>query len=449
MNPKKPEEYRPINALPALEKIIEKVVYFQLHKYFEKSRILTKFQSGFRKAHSCESAFQYLLNDWRKAVDNNSTVAVVFLDLKRAFETVDRIKLIKKLQGVGVGGTVLQWVKNYLTGRKQQVKCKDMLSDHKFVNIGVPQGSILGPLLFIFYINDIINVMQHCKLHMFADDTIVYIEDDKNNHDNMIKLLNKDLIVVEAWLRANKLKLNINKTKVMILAREVVYKKFVDENVVILIDDSVIEVVNEIKYLGFIIDRHLKFRGHIDYLCKKIAMKVGVLSRCSRFLTVFGRLTVFNTIILPHYLYSALVIYIADKADIHRLQVLQNKAMRFILKCSRLTRVNDMLCRLHWLNVYQFSKFQTLVFIHKMRLGVVPSYLSESTQTFDSIHRYNTRGKCDFYLDHKNRKSGQNSVFFKGLYEYNNLNSNLKKMPIHRFKREVKDLLFNNSVNLN
>ena len=169
----KAEEFRPINMLAAIEKILEKVVYVQILQFVIENNLICKFQSGFREGHSCESALQYVINEWKEACDLGKVTGIVFLDLKRAFETVDRDRLLKKLKEYGLDGAVHKWLCSYLSGRMQKVKYDEYVSTASSINVGIPQGSILGPLLFILYINDMADLFSNCCYHLFADTFIL------------------------------------------------------------------------------------------------------------------------------------------------------------------------------------------------------------------------------------------------------------------------------------
>lgn len=333
------EEYRPINTLKTCEKIIEKVVKEQLEYYIEQNRILSEYQSGFRKKHSCESAVNNVINRW-KYTDKNKKIMPLFLDFKRAFETIDRNILLEKLAKYGIQGKELNWFKSYLTDRKQKTKVNNVTSrtiDNKY---GVPQGSILGALLFILYINDLPNILKNSEIIMYADDTLIFTEAD--TEQTCRENLEQDMLNINNWLKMNKLKLNESKTKLM----EINMNNSEDFK----INDEIIEKVDNIKYLGFIIDKDLKLKNHIDYICRKIGKKIGFFKRIRNKVSTLTAITIYNTIIKPHFEYGSTILYTCcNKQQISRLQKLQNKSMRAILKCNRYTPTISMLDALKWL----------------------------------------------------------------------------------------------------
>lgn len=431
------DEFRPINTLPTESKLVEKIVTNQLEKFISEGEILIREQSAFRKNHGCESAIQYTIEEWKNSIDENLCTAVVFLDLKRAFETISRERLLDKLCKCGIGGRVYKWFKNYLTDRKQIVKIGDTYSDEKDINYGVPQGSVLGPLLFVLYMNDIGDVIKYCRFHLFADDMLLFIVG--KDKCEMERRINEDLQHIWGWLNTNKLKINVKKTKAMVIGTRSCLRSMIGNNGLnIEIEGQQIEIVERFKYLGVIIDPELKFNQHVDYVCKKISKKLGVLRRCSGYLSLWSRKLVYNTIVLPHFNYMSSILYLANKTDKRRLQLLQNRGMRAILKCSRYTSVRNMLGRLQWLKVDDLLEVAVMKFVHKCKLKEQPEYCVEKLTTFNQVHGYHTRHGGDFIVGHKNKKQSQNSVFYRALLTYNKLPQKLKECKnMKTFKNEI------------
>ena len=210
-----PNNYRPISILPVVSKIIEKVIFKQLYEYLTHNNLLTVSQHGFRPMHSTLTALLEATNNWYLNIDDGLINSVLFLDLKKAFDTVDHSILLKKLQLYGLDPHAVQWFKSYLSNRFQSTYVNGTLSDYLPVSCGVPQGSVLGPLLFLIYIND----LQECELSssalMYADDTSLTLS--AYDPATLEEKLNKDLDEVQKWLKSNKLTLNVKKTKYMII----------------------------------------------------------------------------------------------------------------------------------------------------------------------------------------------------------------------------------------
>jgi len=431
----KANEFRPINVLPTFEKILETVVYKQLIKYLDDNNILVPEQSGFRESHSCETALQCVLNEWKLNCDNQQKTGVAFLDFKRAFETIDRNFLSKKLNNYGLKCNVLKWFKSYLTDRTQQVKFNNVTSSKRKTIYGVPQGSILGPILFLIYINDLNKVLKYCKCKMFADDTIIYYSSsDSIEIENKI---NYDLNNLAIWLKSNTISLNVSKTKFMLVRG--VQASMPNVNCNIKIENEKIENVNVIKYLGVMIDKHLNFREHIGYIIKKISKKVNFLFRIGDSVSPLTRTIIYKSIVAPHFDYCSTIFLSIGETELDLLQKAQNRAMRAIIRCSKFTPIKQMLNALYFVNVRQRIVLNTLIFVHKMKLKLSPSYLAESLKLVGEIHTYNTRQRGNIHITKRNQTTSQHTLMYSGFKIYNELPKNIKSIDnVNTFRREAK-----------
>ena len=198
-----------ISLLPLISKLIEKIVHNRIYKHCEDNNILDARQGGFRPNHSTCKTTAFFLNDIYKAINGNKILIATYIDAMKAFDTVNHSILLQKAECYGISGFTLNWLRNYLTERYQCTVANDVISDKKLITCGVPQGSVCGPLLFLIYINDIANVLDHCKVSLYADDTVIYIEN--NNVKNAIDLLQCDLDNLSNWCTRNKLTINSKK----------------------------------------------------------------------------------------------------------------------------------------------------------------------------------------------------------------------------------------------
>lgn len=432
------KEFRPINLLPCLEKMIEKIAYNQFNEFIIQNDILKSHQSGFRKSHSCESAINDIMFEWKMAINDNKSILAVFLDLQRAFETIEPDILINKLENIGVREKATEWFISYLTERKQKVKFNEIISDEICNSLGVPQGSILGPLLFNIYINDLGNCLEYCRIKMFADDTLIFIVcEDVYEACNKI---NDDLQALFKNLCRHKLKLNVNKTKSMLITN----KKLIDiSRIVIKINDEKIELVNEIKYLGIIIDNKLNFEANVNHICRKLGCKVNVLSRLRYQLNCQQKISVYKTIIEPHFKYCSTILFLSKQSDINRLQLIQNKCMRNILRVDRASHQKDMLNALKFLSVEQIIKFNTLVFVYKIVNGIAPIYLSNKiVYNYENERKNTLRNRNNIELMTAKKKGSQNSLFYRGVELFNNLPNYVKNEPnLEKFKNSLYDVI--------
>ena len=434
----KVQEFRPINKLPVYEKVLEIMVQKQLVNYLENSGLIQECQSGFRAKHSCETALQWVISSWKKIIGEGKLIGVVFLDLRRAFEVVNRDILINKLERFGLKGNVLKWFKSYLENRTQRVKFNGRLSNAIRVDLGVPQGSVLGPLLFLLYINDITDVISDkCVIRLFADDALIYTTG--HSSQEISDKLNEQIMKVETWLDKNRLTVNISKTKIMVIRG--VRRRAVEEVVKVKMNDQILEVVSEIKYLGIIIiDKNLNFSAHIDYIIRKAGGKLGVMRRVSAGLSRDMRCTVYRTIVAPLFEYCASIFVGLSETNVQRLQKLQNQGMRIILRCDRRERIVNMLEALQFMSIKERIEYNICMLIYKIVNGLCPRYLSREVELVQSRSNVRTRQRNNIYIDRCRSREEQKMLLHDGFKMFTNLPSKIK---MERNLRDFKRLLVN------
>ena len=270
--------YRPVSLLPVLSKVFERLMYNRLISFLENNKILFKNQFGFRKQHSTYMALMVLLDKIVKALENGEFVVGTYLDFSKAFDMVDHSILLVKLEYYGIRGIALDWFKSYLAGRKQYVTYNGTSSSTKVIKCGVPQGSILGPLLFLLYINDLPNVCKSTNPVLYADDTNLFL-----NGKNLIDLqttINSELAEISTWLKINKC-LNVKKTHHMIFT----HKRKIQPNVALSIEGHPIDEVDNTKFLGVYLDNKINWKKHISYISGKVARGIGLIIKARKMLT--------------------------------------------------------------------------------------------------------------------------------------------------------------------
>ena len=254
-------------------------------------------------------------------MDSKKLGCGLFIVLKKAFDTVNHEILVQKLEHYGIRGKALDWFNSYLTGRMQFTFCNGKRSELRTITCGVPQGSVLGPLLFLLYINDLPNISSKLKFYLFADDTNIFYEG--SNLDVLERTVNKELKKLSLWLNANRLALNISKTNFVIFAA----KNKPLQNVTLLINKEAIQQVQYVKYLGILIDSQLTFAQHISSVVKKVSRVTGLMYRIRNCVTNQTMKMIYYSLIYSYLLYGLPIWGNADDVHITPLYTLQKKAI--------------------------------------------------------------------------------------------------------------------------
>ena len=280
-------------------------MYSQIDNFFKTQRHLYDNQYGFRTEHSTEFSALELADRVITSMDHNETPINIYLDLSKAFDTLDHEILLAKLQYYGIHGTPLELLKRYLTNRKQYVEIEDTKSKMLDISTGVPQGSILGPLLFInIYVNDFALSSEKFKFVMYADDTTLTstLETFSNNelNGNPVSSINIELNKISEWLKLNRLTLNVQKTKCMLFKTS---KKKV-QTLLLQMDNKIIDKVLDFNCLGIHFNEQLNWKSHIDKLSVKCCRILGILNRLKRILPLNIKIILYNLLMLPHLNYG-------------------------------------------------------------------------------------------------------------------------------------------------
>jgi hypothetical protein len=368
--------YRGISVLPLPAKIMESIVQKRLSIFLEERHILYDFQSAYRKNHSCEMALNETLAKIYKELDQANEALVVFLDLRRAFDTIDRNILFRKLERIGIRGHSLTWFKSLLSGRTQSVKIGSQTSQPLAVQIGVPQGAGLGPLLFSLYINDISRACNIPETLLFADDTALVYSGDVSS-----ATINASLSRFFRWLCLNKLTLNTAKTKFMLFS-----KKRNPSEPVIAINGVRIEQVDEIKYLGITIDNHLSFGSHLDKTAKKLNFLHSVLFNNKSMITPAVGNILIQALAIPKLQYCSSVFHLAPYHGLSKLDVIYRKLIKTTNRLDYDTTAEIVYKTAKFLPLCLLRQIQAATFAFRCETGISATYLRQSIVTTDDQH---------------------------------------------------------------
>ena len=331
------------------------------HRY-----ILYEHQYGFRKGHSANHAVITLVERVAKALDTGKIVVGVYLDIRKAFDAIDHPILLRKLYSLGIRGNLYTWIKSYLTNRSQFVMYNNSKSETKFITHGVPQGSILGPLFFIVFMNDFSRASNILFSILFADDTTVIIEGQ--NYNNLILTLNTELNKLDVWLQANKLTLNTDKTHYMVFHRARIKSKTEK----ISIRNNAKDKVKSTKFLGVIIDDKLKWTEHIQYIKNKISKSIGILIKIRPYLDKVTLRNLYFTFVYPYLIYCVEVWGNACDTHLDPIIKIQKKCVR-VITFSHYPEPTESLFK--DLKILAFKKLviqRILLLMFKHNIGIVP-----------------------------------------------------------------------------
>jgi len=319
-----PGNYRPVSVLNSLSKILERTVHRQLVRYLESKKILFDNQSGFRSGFSTDTCLVNLTDYVRSEISRGNLVGMVMIDLRKAFDTVDFDILLMKLKSMGVKST--DWFRSYLTGRRQCVNVDGVDSDFLDVFCGVPQGSILGPTLFLCYINDMC-ISLSCKLSLYADDSTLIAS--SSSVDQLSVFLSSQLESCSKWLVDNKLSLHVDKCESIVFSS--CRKAKLRDNFKVSCFGREVRRMSKVKYLGVILDENLSGNAHATDVIKKASARLSFLYRKSGFLDFKSRATLCMALMQPFMDYCCNSWYSGISSGLkHRLETLQRKMARFV-----------------------------------------------------------------------------------------------------------------------
>ncbi|KAF7252893.1 putative RNA-directed DNA polymerase from transposon BS [Varanus komodoensis] len=374
LDPEMATNYRPVANIPFLGKVLERVVAGQLQALLDETDYLDPLQSGFRPGYGTESALVALYDDLCREKDRGSASLLVLLDLSAAFDTIDHGILLDRLAGLGVGGTALQWFRSYLNGRFQKVVLGDYGSAPWQLCHGVPQGSILSPLLFNIYMKPLGEVIRRCGLrnHQYADDTQLYLS-FSTNPGEAVAVLNRCLAEVMGWMRANKLKLNPDKTEVLLVGGS----GFGEGELNLVLNGVALPLRDKVRSLGVLLDPELSLEAQVTAVARSAFLQLRLIHQLRPYLENDCLATVTHALVTSRLDFCNALYVGLPLTTVRILQLVQNRAARLLTGTGRYVHMTPVLRQLHWLPIEVRAQFKVLVMTYKALNGLGPGYLKE------------------------------------------------------------------------
>ena len=351
---------RPISLLSNIEKIYEKLMYSRLVSFLNAHNQIYSRQFGFRKSHSTVHTLINIVERIRESLDNGEFACGVFVDLQKAFDTVDHEILLAKLNHYGIRGAANNWLRSYLTGRQQFVSIGSSDSSLKSVSHGVPQGSVLGPLLFLLYINDLHFAIKSSETYHFADDT--HLLNFAKSLVSLIRRVNADLKILTTWLNANKISLNAKKTEFIIFRTK---SKSLYSSCHLKLQGTRIYPSKSVKYLGVHLDEHLDWKIHVSIVAKELQRANGALSKLRHYMSQKALINIYHAIFSSHIRYACQIWGLCDNYITHQIFTLQKTAMRLITFSEPRAPSNPIFCNLQILKFFDLVEVLNILLVHQ------------------------------------------------------------------------------------
>lgn len=436
-HPKTLNDYRPITILPVLSKIFESLIHNQICTYIDSTNRISMFQSGFRPRHSTTTALLNVVDDIRRHIDSKSVVVLVLLDFSKAFDSINHGILIDKiLNEFNFSSCAAKLVQSYLENRSQVVNVNNSFSSSSSINKGVPQGSVLGPLLFSLYINSVQERITN-SFHLYADDLQVYSEGRLDELGSIVESINADMARIFQWASKHELALNANKSQAIAISNRDIETRLLDP---VILNNSVVPYVEVVKNLGLYINKKLSWDNHIG----KVSQKVFSILKSFWSLTDFAdwkfRLRMFKAFILPHFLYADVVLYGLSESNRSRINRMFNACVRYVFRLKKFDHVSQYSNRLLNVDFKNYLDFRTCLFIYKLIKYKAPLYL------YNKISFLSSRRTSKLSIPISRINLFNKSLFVKGFVLWNSLPSDIRSIESEAKFRKICFLYFS-SVN--
>lgn len=433
--PKKSDGFRPISLLPCVSKVLEKIASIQITEHVQTNNLLSKFQSGFRKHHSCKTAVLKVADDIREIIDNNKLGIMVLIDFSKAFDTVDHDILLKKLSlRFGFNDNALHFVESYIRCRSSIIFSNHSQSNEIPISCGVPQGSILGPLFFCLYCEDMECQFEKLKPHFYADDTQLYMECERNNLTMAVNTINNELSKLAAWALFNRLGINARKSQCIIFSR----KPLETDNIpqLVLAGDK-LEYVSRINNLGILMNSQLTWDDQIKKICLSIFLGLRKLWCVANILPQSTKLELVKCLLGHNFISSDVVMGELNCRNFNSLQGAFNSMVRFVFNLRKYDHISHVSCEIFGLPLKEFLRYRRQIFLFKLIESKKPGYLYDKLEFFKSQRLR----RCLHIVKH-NYHLSETSFFIFDVDIWNHLTPDIRNNnSMESFKQELLDYM--------
>ena len=418
-----PSNYRPISIVSVVGKIFEISIKQQLVDFFNSSGIISDNQSAYLRGRSTQTALHTIIEEMGQNIDNEQVNALCAIDLSKCFDSISHDILLYKLKFYGFTDSTVNWFRSYLTDRMQQVKVGSVISNELSVKMGVPQGSVLGPLLFLLYVNDFPSAFKDSTCIMYADDTTLIC--CKETVCEAAFQLQKSLDIAHKWLNDNRLIINTTKSSVMLVGSKTVEH----DNISLNLDRILLPQVTEQKILGVLIDSKLNWKPHIETLERSLSSKLGLLHRVSYFLPVSKLQLICNAIIQSRFDYGITLWGSCCKTYLCTLQRMQNRCARIVSKNFDFNvSVSLLIKNLGWMNIHNRFLYFVGIIMFKYVNSLLPANLANMFNLVRNTHHYSTRSSSsnDIALPLPRTQMFKRMLLFNGPKVWNSIPDNIR-----------------------
>lgn len=428
-DPSEIKNYRPIALIPVLSKIFEKAMYNKINNFFDKANIIHPNQYGFRKDTSTSDACLTLVRHITESLNNNQCILGVFIDMSQAFDCVCHNTLLSKLEKYGIRGKAIDWLKSYLSERKQYTELSEIVNNKKNIykslskplHCGVPQGSVLGPLLFLAYINDLPNALKHTCI-LFADDATLIIKSD-NNSELENEAIN-ELNTTTRWLNDNGLQLNLSKTKIV----QFKTRNSISASINVHCNHSNIQIVNSTTFLGVTLDEHLNWKAHVENVCLRLDRFVFALRRLRSIASKEAAMSAYHGYVSSVLRYG-LVIW-GNSTEIHRAFITQKKCVRAVNGSAYLAHCKPIFQELNILPLPCLYILETTKFV-KRNPALFPRHDEVINKTRPS------RRPLRLYQPPQRLKVSRSNAYSMAIRLFNHVPEEYKNLPLNQFRKKM------------